>query len=407
MRDATLPATASGVSKQRRGPRLPLPIADAYLLRQVVESTFRGLTWFAGLLLAFAVITAVKKLAEQSIDIHGVIELLVYQMPRILLFTLPMSILYGTLQTFADLSGKGEIIALAAGGMSLRRMLYAPIAWGVFLALFAFWLQEAVVPRAEQKKKDVVERQFAQMSGTIENFHWDDQRPDKSFKRMIQAKSFDPKTKTLDEPLIQLFNDSGELETQIKASKAQWDQGTGKWVLEKAVITNLMNGRHQGGTLSTSGYSEVTSFDLVDPVQMGQKITSIRESLEHGDFELVSIADLMHWRAGLQRDYATAPSLRLQKLISGATFGIHDKIATPLICLALILVGAPLGLRPQRSSGGVAMGLSLAVLLLYYVLWTMLSQSGKGGMGNPYLLAYFPTIITTIIGVVLIAKKSH
>jgi lipopolysaccharide export system permease protein len=58
-----------------------------------------------------------------------------------------------------------------------------------------------------------------------------------------------------------------------------------------------------------------------------------------------------------------------RRLISGATFGIHDKIATPLLCLALILVGAPLGLRPQRASAGFAPGMSLLIIMMYYFVW--------------------------------------
>ena len=122
---------------------------------------------------------------------------------------------------------------------------------------------------------------------------------------------------------------------------------------------------------------------------------------------MVSIYDLQIWRRGLEHGTIKAAAKDIPKFINSATFGIHDKIATPLICLAVILVGAPLGIRPQRSGGGVSMGLSLVVLLLYYVVWTWASKVGKAGVMNPYFLAYLPFGLTFIIGLFLVAKKSR
>ena len=98
---------------------------------------------------------------------------------------------------------------------------------------------------------------------------------------------------------------------------------------------------------------------------------------------------------------------KIRTRIRSLTFGIHDKIATPLICIAVILIGAPLGVRPQRSGGGFAMGLSLAALLLYYVLWSWVSQIGKAGLGNPVALAYSPLFLTLLIGAILMKLKSR
>jgi lipopolysaccharide export system permease protein len=131
------------------------------------------------------------------------------------------------------------------------------------------------------------------------------------------------------------------------------------------------------------------------------------ENLEKGNFEMVSIVELHDWRQRLAARADKVDAVKLAKMVDGATFGIHDKIATPLICIALVLIGAPLGIRPQRSSAGFAMGLSLAVLLLYYVVWTWAGQLGKYGAANPYLMAYLPFMITLGAGLVLVAKKSR
>src|SRR5690606_20518903 len=106
---------------------------------------------------------------------------------------------------------------------------------------------------------------------------------------------------------------------------------------------------------------------MPDPKFLNEQGRSIQYHLDKKNFEMLSISDLSsylqkqpEWMAA-----AASPKVRdmIQKRTKSLTFGIHDKIATPLVCLAVVLIGAPLGVRPQRSaSAGIAMGLSLAAL---------------------------------------------
>jgi lipopolysaccharide export LptBFGC system permease protein LptF len=155
----------------------------------------------------------------------------------------------------------------------------------------------------------------------------------------------------------------------------------------------------------------MTVYGLPDPRLMKRKAMTIQEQLDKQNYEMLSISDL---RAYLNKQPAllqtvTYPKIRERVItrMKSLTFGIHDKIATPLICIVLVLIGAPLGVRPQRSGGGFAMGLSLAVLLLYYIAWSWVSQVGKAGYGVPILLAYAPLGLTLVIGAVLMKLKSR
>jgi lipopolysaccharide export LptBFGC system permease protein LptF len=77
-------------------------------------------------------------MSAQSLPMSTLFEFMWYQIPRIVQYALPMSVLFGTVQTFSDLSARGEMTALWAGGMSLKRMLRAPLLWGCILAAFVF-----------------------------------------------------------------------------------------------------------------------------------------------------------------------------------------------------------------------------------------------------------------------------
>lgn len=395
-----------------------MKIADAYLLGSVCEATLRGLVWFAGLLFAFSVITAVRRVVADQLPLIVMMELVAYQMPRVFLFTLPISVLYGTVQTFTDMSTRGELTALGAGGMSLPRMVRAPMLWGAILALCALLLQESIVPKAQRQYQDVLVKRALETSAAQQDFEMTDLGSDGRGGRIIFADVFEPKTRTLINPSITTFNQDKQVEMEIVAERAQWDITAGKWVFYKG--RHRFTPRLKSMTLPQGDqpYVTWTSFEelnvevVPDPKFLKEQGRSIQYHLDKKNYEMLSISDLRAYLLKHPRwltDEA-APKVRevIQKRMKSLTFGIHDKIATPLICFAVVLIGAPLGVRPQRSaSAGIAMGLSLAALLVYYVVWTWASQLGKGGLGNPYVLAYFPLTLTLIIAAVLMKIKSR
>lgn len=394
--------------------RLPVKIADAYLLTSVLEATLRGLFWFAGLLVAFAVISAVRRVVADQLPVSVMFELVLYQMPRAILFTLPISILYGTAQTFTELSTRGELTALGTGGMSLPRMVRAPLVLGVLLALIAFWLQESVVPRAERQSKDVA-RQSAMDSTAVQK---DFRLSDLDNGRIIQADIFEPKTRTLINPSITLFNESKQVGMEIVAERAQWDIASGEWIFfngRSRFTPRIESVNPKPEELPLGFWTQFEQLDvdvMPDPEFLKEQTRTINYHLDKKNYEMLSITDLRSYlnKQPLWLAEVTSPKVKedILRRMRSLKFGIHDKIATPLVCLVVILIGAPLGVRPQRSaSAGIAMGMSLVALLVYYIVWSWSSQIGKAGLGNPYVMAYLPITLTLLIGLVLLKMKSR
>ncbi len=406
--DAALPK-ASRVRLAARPRRWPIKIADAYLLRHVAEASLRGLLWFAGLLMMVTVITAVRKVVDQSLSWFGVLQLLATELPRVFVFTLPMSVLYGTVQTFADLSAKGEATALQVGGMSLGRMMRAPLWWGMFVGLCVFVLQEKIVPVTQQNKQNIIMQALIKTAPTRKNFRISDPSDGKgALKSIVQAKSLDFKTGTMLRPRIQLFNSDQRVYLEIAAERGVWDIEKGKWHLFG--VERVMHSMGNANTPFITGNDGEILFDLPSPNAMGQKTMTLSQHLDNGDFELASMSDLRDHRTELQNELSTQNEedrVKTIKLINSMTYGIHDKAATSFVCLFLVLVGAPLALRQQRAGGGYSMGISLVVLLIYYVLWTWAQALGRTGEVNPILFGYAPVLLTAAVGLVLFWKKNR
>ena len=395
--------------KFRRSRAKLLPLADGFVVGSIAGATLRSIGWFAGLFLAFAFVQAARTVAVSDVPIAIALQSLALQLPRIVLFTIPASLLYGTVATFTEMSSRGEVTALMCGGMSLRRMLRWPLVFAVGLTFFAFWLQEVVVPEFELRKSNLT----AQLAvAVLQNQKFKplvDYRDDGSLQRIVQAEKFDIKNKTVINPVIQLFRPDGTIETEIKAQSGAWDPVAKAWSFAQG---SMRSPREKGSTVTiVNQYRKFTiptdQMPAPDTFDQGEK--SARDQLARQNYEMVSWRQLSAFRA---EEIARLPAVagdaqkQLKKEIRRETYGIHDKFATPLVVIAMLIIGAPLGVRPQRTaSAGLAMGISLVVILGYYLLWTFCTQWGKGGGQWPIFAAYLPVGVFAIIGVILLVRK--
>jgi hypothetical protein len=258
-----------------------------------------------------------------------------------------------TVQTFSELSGRGEITALWAGGMSFTRMLRAPLLWGLVLVGLVFVLQEFLVPGAETKMKELRTQKVAEL-GVQNNFSIREPKTG-TLKRVIQAAAFDPATKTLLRPSVQLYRDR-DVYLQISAERGSWDEATGCGT-STTPTSQRFPGKRRDAANSIEYFSQhlqKTVDEVGDPKTLLAQQNSRDEYLANGSFELVSIFEvggLPPW-LGAGARLSRCDNAQTHR---GATFGIHDKIATAAAVPGLILVGAPLdcvrnapgaGLRP-------------------------------------------------------------
>ncbi len=390
------PATSYADSRRFGG----LLIVDRFVGKLVVGATLGAAGWFLGILLIAVVITGIQKLVTNSLSGSEMLVFVGLQLPRMIVFALPMAILFGCVQAFAALSRQGEAVALGAAGVSLARMIRAPLIWAAILTLVSFGLSELLVPPLERSKDSILVSHLTGSVGTG-GFRYQDPAADEDLplQTLVQAKGFDFQQRTLSEPRIQFFDDDQKLKLQVVAQSAQW---TGKeWVFRNGVSTRFEPPDKRGLSETKSSIFPTLAVELPAPEFLNRSANSLSTRLARGDFLMVSLPEVFDYRRALiaQRPLSTtkAQRARTEKLIKSATFGIHDKIAAPLICFAFALVGLPLGLHSPRTGGG-ALGMSFVVLVVYYVIWTWCSTLGRPGAVNPALMAYTPLVLISAIG---------
>lgn len=97
----------------------------------------------------------------------------------------------------------------------------------------------------------------------------------------------------------------------------------------------------------------------------------------------------------------------MERSISRFRVEIEKKYSIPFACLVFVLLGVPLGLSTRKGSAGLALGVSLMVILLYYLFLIAGEHLADRRMMPAFLSMWLPNIILTGAGILLTVRSLH
>ena len=72
---------------------------------------------------------------------------------------------------------------------------------------------------------------------------------------------------------------------------------------------------------------------------------------------------------------------------------LQSKLSFPVSAALFALLAVPLGLRPHRSGPSIGLGLTILVLIGYYIISSITLTLGQGGRLAPLLAAWLPNLV--------------
>lgn len=368
-------------------------ILDRYLFTEILGPFLFGLCIFATLLFAGDLLRKLMKLViETGVPASQMLRVLLYRLPSVIVLTFPMATLLAVLLAFGGLSMRGEITAALAGGASFHRLMVPVYVFGVLVTGVMMVFDEVVVPpanlaadellialgaKAQKEQGGVLLRDPA--SGQIQS--------------IIYASRFDATRGVLDSPYIFVMP-RGELVAVIRARTAVWDKDRQTWQLTDPLIKPV--GRTQ---------EEIKRWDLeIAGKGLTRTIGQTPAQIEEAATKLVpanmTFVQLSQYIARIGSRPGPHPDL------NEALVERQNKLALPFACLVFATMAAPLALRPQRSTTAIGLGLSVVIILLYYVVWYYACLLGENGRLPPVLAAWAADLVTAGLGFALVSRAS-
>ena len=335
-------------------------------------------------------------LAKTNVDFSIAFSIILLNIPKILLVTIPVGVLWAGFLVFNRLSSDSEIIAMRASGISLVRIALPALMFGLIMAGISFVISEFVVTWTEPmaKRIEYAAAYSIPFSPFMDDFTYFERTGGRrigtgGLKRLFHVAYYDINRNYLQKVTIIDFSKEG-LEQIYFAKKGRWDASKNGW--------ELLNGVSYYVSLDDPSAERNTSrFERI-LIPAGKSIDDLSEKLSKIKAQsLVELAQLIaqHQKSNLETENLQALKMRF-----------HEKIAYPFSCLSIALVGAPLGVLGRRSRtnwGYLQLGI---LIFLYYALQSALNSLGDSGKLAPVLAAWLPNLTLGLIGCFILWRRS-
>jgi lipopolysaccharide export system permease protein len=360
---------------------------DRYIAAELVMPFVFGVGAFSGLAIAVgALFELVQRVTASELSFSVALQVFLLKMPSFIVLSLPMSILLATLMAYSRLSGDSEMIALRGCGVSIYRLVLPAVVLSLIVTGVTFVFNEAVVPTTNYQASAILDRALNQdlPPSQAENVFYRGYS-DEKLSRIFYARRFDGRQM---QDLTVLNFAQEELNQIVVAKSAQWNSTQNVWEFFNGTIYNVA---------PMNSYRSVSKFEhqqLELPRAPLDLATQDRKSDE------MNIAQAQQY---LQLLKQSADEKRIRRL----RVRIQQKYALPCVCVVFGLVGATLGMRPQRTSTSTGLGISVLIIFGYYLLSFMSGALGEVNVFSPFMAAWLPTILGLMVGGLLLNRASR
>lgn len=305
-------------------------------------------------------------------DLFDIVKIFVYLQPSILLLSLPMAILIAIFLTYGRMAADSETIVLKASGMSFRGIAWAAISLSLLCSIFLLTVSTYLLPISMHSfKRTLHETIVKKASLTFESESFSD-----VFKgTVIYVKDIPSEDKfrgifiyregahSLDRPLV-IVAESGVITSNPE---------------EGMIKLSMNNGLVHTFNEKSSSEMSFSKYDFI--------LTSSNDSADNIKPEEVKTLDL--WK-GRKENIPWAIEL-------------NRRLALPFACLIFGLLGPALSNKIGKIGRLGGFSLSLAILILYYVLLILGEGLAESGKISPFLGGWMPDMVFGLITLFFVA----
>jgi lipopolysaccharide export system permease protein len=375
-------------------------IVAGRIQRYVFREALMGLLLVLGIIvLAIVLVDVVEQMrtvgSRTEIGIGTAFSLTLLDMPRLILETLPFAMLVGSILTFSRLSRRSEIPAIRAAGVSAWRFLGPAMVLGLLTGIVMVTILDPMATKFtldfEAKRADLLDTRSTTASADSRDGVWlsqgdtdtDKTKPgNQEGQAIITAKRLIGRAEGLEDATFYYFRpgpggpDDREFAYRIDAKKAVLVPGF--WQLEN-VIENRPGG-------------DVRREDkLALP-------TNLRPDTLLSRF--ASSKTIPFWELPSFIKQTRAAGLEVDQYV----LKLHTLLATPLMMVAMALIGAVFCLRLARSGGlSRLIGAGAVTGFLLFFANKMAANLSASGATSPEAAAWCPPLIALFAVLTLIA----
>lgn len=405
-----------------------MKILTRYIFKEMLGPTALGFGFYTFIILMKNLFDFAGMIIKRSLPAETVGRLLFLSLPHIVVLTVPMSLLFGILIAVGRLSSDSEIIAMRALGISTRT-IYRPVFLFSFLVfLLNLYLMNFVLPRGNAELSSLRSEIF---TSQIEK----ELRPrvfyDEYENLMIYVNDVDPRTgqwkgvfvadaRTPEETRTGRTAPPLTIAQQIQAARGDLSQTppilpqrtSSKIVVAETGSLSVLKPSNQvwlnlgGAQTHLWDPKKPERYDLNSngvqrmrlPDKYNDSAAGYQKSLREMTFR--ELMEQARW-SRYSRDADARETYWASKVEMNKMFAI------PFACIVFGVLGLPLGITNRRGGKSSGFSLSIAIILVYYIMINNGEHLAETGKIGPAIAMWTPNLLLLGLGIWLLIRANR
>ena len=377
-----------------------IPLIDRWLIGQILPPMIFAISAFTVISSSVGVMfDLIRKIVEFGLPLFLAIKVLIFSLPSFLVLSFPMAVLLSTLLAYGKLSANSELLAMRSLGIKTSRIIAPAIAISIFMTGLTFYFNDNLVPASNKIAESTLR------AGIGNSFSNEKGKENIMFSRY--GSRIDPSTNKptkINTHLTHIFYASWfknnvmggvtvldfsreDFQQILKAKNAIFDKKNSSWIFSNGTIISI---DPSGQTTNMQFQKYTYPFDE-GPLNLAK----IPQDASEMSLKQALAAERIYKQTGNSKEIR-----RIQ-------VRIQEKFTLPCSCLVFGLIGSSLGSKSNlRSSKSQGFGLSVILILIYYVMSFVFSSFGVKGLLTPIIATWLPVIISLGGGIYLLKKSS-
>ncbi|HSY50655.1 MAG TPA: LPS export ABC transporter permease LptG [Thermoanaerobaculia bacterium] len=405
-----------------------MKILTRYIFKEMLGPTALGFAFYTFIILMKNLFDFAGMIIKRSLPASTVGRLLFLSLPHIIVLTVPMSLLFGILIAVGRLSSDSEIIAMRALGISTRT-IYRPVFLFSFLVfLINLYLMNFVLPRGNaefsalrseiftsQIEKELKPRVFYDEYENLTIFVNDIDSKTLQWKGVFVADSRtadETRTATNSAPvtIAQQIQDAHREAAQQPSILPQ--RSSNKIIVAESGNLSILKPSNQVWMNLKTAQTHLWDpkkpdrYDLNNNVVQRMRLPD-KYSDSGGGYQRslreMSFRELMEQARWSQ--YSHDPDAR--ETYWAAKVEMNKMFAIPFACIVFGILGLPLGITNRRGGKSSGFSLSIAIILIYYVMINNGEHLADTGKIGPAVAMWTPNLVLLAIGIYLLIRANR
>ncbi|MBK6264034.1 LptF/LptG family permease [Marivirga sp. S37H4] len=351
-----------------------MKILDKYIIKKFLST-------FIFVVVIILAIVVVIDYTEKNDDFmkHNLtfMEILPYYggfIPWIANLITPITIFIAAVFVTSKMAGHTEVIAMLAGGMSFRRFMRPYFIGASIIALFSFFLNSYVIPKANKT------RIAFEIAYTKKPFYFNDRNIHLKIAPEIYAymESYNNQRDVGYRFTLERIADK-ELKEKLSARRIEWDSAKSSWTIKDWELRKF------------DGFKEkVTNGAEIDTVL---NFTPNDFANSHGLQETLTMAEL--------NDYISLLRERGADNVKVYLIERYIRYMSPFAALILTFIGVILSSKKTRGGTGFQIALGFVIAFVFIIFFILSKAIAENSTMNPILAVWLPNITFTVLGLIL------